>query len=145
MSVMSSDKPPEEPEHHPCDEPAEKVGPGKPPRPTRFKPGQSGNPNGRPKGSKNFATILQQQLRKMVTITVDGKPKRLTVQEVIARRITNDSMKGTTKAIELLIKLTSAKADAGAGNDAARETVLPDEDALRRIHKRLAKLVGEER
>jgi len=141
---MSSDKPSQAALDGPCDEPAEKVGPGKPPRYTRFKPGQSGNPNGRPKGSKNFAMILQQQLRKMVTITVDGKPKRVTVQEVIARRLANDSMKGTTKAMELLIRLTSAKSDEGSGKDATRETALPDEDALRRIQKRLTKLVGEE-
>jgi hypothetical protein len=139
-----SDKPPQEPVDGSCDEPAEKVGPGKPPRHTRFQPGQSGNPNGRPKGSKNFATILQQQLRKKVTITVDGKSKRMAVQEVIARRLANDSMKGTTKAMELLIRLTSAKSNAGPGNDAARETLLPDNDALRRIQKRIAKLVGEE-
>ena len=140
-----SDKPPEKPVDGPCDdERAEDVGPGRPPRHTRFKPGQSGNPNGRPKGSKNFATILQQQLRKKVTITVDGKPKRVTVQEVIARRLANDSMKGTTKAMELLIRLTSAKSDEGAGKDAASETVLPDKDSLRRIQKRIAKLVGEE-
>jgi hypothetical protein len=141
---MSPDKPPQEPVVGPSDGPAEKVGPGKPPRHTRFKPGQSGNPNGRPKGSKNFATILQQQLRKMVTITVDGKPKRVTVQEVIARRLANDSMKGTTKAMELLIRLTSAKSDEGAGKDAARETALPDKDALRRIKERIVKFVGEE-
>jgi hypothetical protein len=138
-----SDKPPQEPVNGSCDEPAEKVGPGKPPRHTRFQPGQSGNPNGRPKGSKNFAAILQQQLRKKVTITVDGKPKRVTVQEVIARRLANDSMKGTTKAMELLIRLTSAKSDAGAGNDVAREIALPDKDALRRIQKRITKLIGE--
>lgn len=141
---MSSEKPPEKPVDRPCDEPAENVGPGRPPRHTRFKPGQSENPNGRPKGSKNFATILQQQLRKKVTITVDGKPKRMAVQEVIARRLANDSMKGTTKAMELLIRLTSTKSDEGGANDAARETVLPDKDSLRRIKKRIAKLVGEE-
>ncbi len=138
-----SDKHPQEPMDGQCEEPAEKVGPGRPPRHTRFKPGQSGNPNGRPKGSKNFATILHQQLRKKVTITVDGKPKRVTVQEVIARRLANDSMKGTTKAMELLIRLTSAKSNDGAGKDAARETALPDRDALRRIQKRIAKVVGE--
>jgi hypothetical protein len=141
---MSRKKPTQEPVENRAHEPAEKVGPGKPPRHTRFKPGQSGNPNGRPKDSKNFATILQQQLRKKVTITVDGKPKRMTVQEVIARRLANDSMKGTTKAMELLIRLTSAKSDEGAGKDAARETALPDKDALRRIQKRIAKFVGEE-
>jgi hypothetical protein len=86
-----SDKLPQEPADGACDEPTDKVGPGRPPRHTRFKPGQSGNPNGRPTGSKNFATILQQQLRKKVTVTVDGKPKRMAVQEVIARRLTTDS------------------------------------------------------
>jgi uncharacterized protein DUF5681 len=140
-----SDKPPQEPADGASEEPAEKVGPGKPPRHTRFKPGQSGNPKGRPKGSKNFATILQQQLTKKITITVDGKPRRMTVQEVIARRLATDSMKGTTKAMELLIRLTSAKSDESAGKDVASETVLPDKDALRRIHKRIATLVDEER
>jgi len=139
-----TDKLPQKPADGACQDPTEKVGPGNPPRHTRFKPGQSGNPKGRPKGSKNFATILQQQLGKMVTITVDGKPKRVTVQEVIARRLANDSMKGTTKAMELLIRLTSAKSDGGAGKDAAKDTALPDKDALRRIQKRVAKLVGEE-
>ena len=141
--MMSSKKPPQEPVESLAHEPAEKVGPGKPPRHTRFKPGQSGNPTGRPKDSKNFATILQQQLRKKVTITIDGKPKRVTVQEVIARRLANDSMKGATKAMELLIRLTSTKSDDSVGKDIVGETVLPDEDALRRIHKRIAKLVGE--
>jgi hypothetical protein len=139
-----SDNPPKKHADGACDEPTEKVGPGKPPRHTRFKPGQSGNPKGRPKGSKNFATILQQQLRKKVTITVDGKPRRVAVQEVIARRLAADSMKGTTKAMELLIRLTSTKSDEGASKDAAPETVLPDKDALRRIHKRISKLVAEE-
>ena len=139
-----SDKRPQQPADSASEEPAEKVGPGKPPRHTRFKSGQSGNPKGRPKGSKNFATILQQQLTKKITITVDGKPRRMTVQEVIARRLATDSMKGTTKAMELLIRLTSAKSDESAGKDVAGETVLPDKDALRRIHKRIAKLVGEE-
>jgi hypothetical protein len=139
-----SDNPPKKLADGACDDPAEMVGPGKPPRHTRFKPGQSGNPKGRPKGSKNFATILQQQLTKKITITVDGKPRRMTVQEVIARRLATDSMKGTTKAMELLIKLTSVKSDE-AEKDAARETELPDKDALRRIHKRIATLVDEER
>lgn len=139
-----SDKSPQKVANGSCDEATEKVGPGKPPRHTRFKPGQSGNPKGRPKGSKNFATILQQQLTKKITITVDGKPRRMTVQEVIARRLATDSMKGTTKAMELLIKLTSVKSDE-AGKDAARDTEMPDKDALRRIHKRIATLVDDER
>jgi Family of unknown function (DUF5681) len=141
---MSSEKPPQKSVNNLAHEPAESVGPGRPPRHTRFKPGQSGNPNGRPKGSKNFVTTLQQQLRKNVTITIDGKPKRVTVQEVIARPLATDSMKGATRPMELLIRLTSTKSDDGAGKDVAGETVLPDKEALRRIHKRIGKLVGGE-
>ena len=33
--------------------PGYEVGYGKPPKDTRFKPGQSGNPSGRPKGATN--------------------------------------------------------------------------------------------
>ena len=35
------------------------VGRGKPPVHTRWKPGQSGNPGGRPKHSRNFGTIVE--------------------------------------------------------------------------------------
>jgi hypothetical protein len=34
------------------------VGYGKPPVQTRFRKGQSGNPKGRGKGSRNFATVF---------------------------------------------------------------------------------------
>ena len=43
-----------------------KVGYGKPPAETRFKPGHSGNPRGRPKGSKNYKTILMERMRERV-------------------------------------------------------------------------------
>ncbi len=125
-------------------DPSDKVGPGRPPRRSRFQKGQSGNPKGRPKGSKNFGAVLGREMRKRVTITENGKTHRVTAQEVIARRLTHDSMKGTIRAIELLTRLLgSAEAElAKAGT--TTDLPLPDKEALRRIKRRLDKLVRDE-
>ena len=48
------------------------VGYGKPPRHTRFKKGQSGNPRGRPSGSKNLKTLLNEALNERVVVTEEG-------------------------------------------------------------------------
>ena len=47
------------------------VGKGKPPKSTRFKPGQSGNPKGRPKGRKNLKTELDEVLNATVMLAKD--------------------------------------------------------------------------
>ena len=45
-----------------------KVGYGKPPKHSRFKKGQSGNPRGKPRGTKNSATLLRQALLASVIV-----------------------------------------------------------------------------
>jgi hypothetical protein len=68
------------------------VGYGKPPRHTRFAKGQSGNPRGRPRGAKNFNTLLEEALDEPVTVTENGgralrsaNAKRLSRSSSIAR------------------------------------------------------------
>src|SRR6266849_4532462 len=92
------------------------VGFGKPPRSTQFKPGQSGNPAGRPRGAKNFATALEDELRAPVTVTENGKRKRISKREVIAKHLVNKAASGDLKAIPLLlneIRYREGHADAG--------------------------------
>ena len=48
------------------------VGYGRPPLHTRFKPGQSGNPKGRPKGAKNEDTILREIMNRPIDIREGG-------------------------------------------------------------------------
>ena len=43
-------------------DPTRPLGYGNPPRDTQFRPGQSGNLKGRPRGSENFDTLLQRML-----------------------------------------------------------------------------------
>jgi hypothetical protein len=54
---------------------AEKVGRGNPPKHTQFRKGTTGNPNGRPKGSKNLSTYIMEAARDHVTATVGGRKR----------------------------------------------------------------------
>jgi hypothetical protein len=51
------------------------------PNGTRFKKGQSGNPQGRPKGTLNLATVLWRALREKVVIYENGRRKSVTKLE----------------------------------------------------------------
>jgi hypothetical protein len=77
------------------------VGFGKPPRSSQFKLGQSGNPDGRPRGAKNFANAIEQELDTRVTVTENGRRRRISKREVIAKHLVNKAASGDLKAIPL--------------------------------------------
>jgi hypothetical protein len=81
------------------------VGWGKPPRHTRFKKGQSGNPKGRPPGSKNMNTLLAKALDEQVTARHKGKLKKFAMREAIPRQLVNKAASGDLRAIQLLFVL----------------------------------------
>ncbi len=103
------------------------VGYGKPPRANQFKPGESGNPKGRPKGARSEATILQDLLQHKIGLSEHGKTRRITLHEAILRRIAEDCLKGNTKSAAFLLNryhaMTSNEPDeAGLSED--EKTVL---------------------
>lgn len=81
------------------------VGYGRPPKHSRFKPGQSGNPRGRPKGAKNVATVLRETMGKKITITENGRRKTISWLDAIVLRLSRSAVEGDARAIDRVIKL----------------------------------------
>ena len=78
------------------------VGYKKPPAHTRFKKGQSGNPKGRPTGTKNFKTDLMEELSEQVLITESGKDPQITKKRAIVKRTMQKAIAGDIRAIGML-------------------------------------------
>ena len=112
------------------------VGYRKPPVHTRFQPGHSGNPHGRPKGSLNMATALEKELNSRVTITVAGQSRTITMREAIAKQLVTKSASGDARLIQLLLSLTNA-IDAAADGSPAPLSREADEQVKRDLMKRM--------
>jgi len=79
---------------------------GSPPRHTQFQPGSSGNPKGRPKGAKNFATAIDAELSATVVVTENGRRRKLSKRQIIAKRLVNRAVEGDLKPVPLLLNET---------------------------------------
>ena len=96
---------------------AYEVGYGKPPEQSRFKPGQSGNPRGRPRGSKNRKPKLNEERLKEIilqeayrTIKVNDGPRQVTVPmaQAVVRSLAHNAVKGNTRAQRLFSEMLAS-------------------------------------
>lgn len=83
----------------------ERVGYRNPPEQTRFRPGQSGNPKGRPKGTLNMSTVLERTLREKVIINENGRRKVISKLQAAYTQLINKAASGDLKAVQLLTVL----------------------------------------
>ena len=93
------------------------VGYGRPPIATQFQKGQSGNPSGRPKGSKGISDVIAAALCERVTVTMNGKRHKITKWEAACAQMANQAASGNVKAAKLMIELlhqSEARDDARA-------------------------------
>lgn len=81
------------------------VGYAKPPKHTRFKPGSSGNPRGRPRSAKGLNTIVRETLTQKVAVRTSSGEKRISRIEAVLQKTVEQAMKGNPRALAELIKL----------------------------------------
>lgn len=82
------------------------VGYKKPPVHSRFRPGKSGNPKGRPKGGLNLATALNRALRERVVVTENGRRRSITKLEAAVKGLVNRAVKGDPRAMHQMLALS---------------------------------------
>ena len=92
------------------------VGYGRPPKATQFKPGLSGNPNGRPKGAKTrrfgsggyiLRDALFAEMERIIVIQEGDQQVKMTQLQVILRRLGQQAMLGGLKEAELFLRHTA--------------------------------------
>ena len=105
------------------------VGYGKPPKHTRFSPGQSGNPKGSQKGKRGLKFDLAAELDAKQTITVNGESvtgrrQRLAVMALAARAAAGD-LKAAQTLMPLIVQVLGIE-DRGTG----RQKLSPQDQAI---------------
>ena len=121
------------------------VGYGKPPQHTRFKKGESGNPTGRPKGSKNLTTLLEKELKQRVVVTENGRRRSITKQEAMVKHLVNKAVSGDRSLMQLLldeIRLLEARAASSPSGTNLDEA---DREVMRQIQERMRGLMKGEK
>jgi|SRR5271167_4143687 len=128
----------------PIKSPERKVGRGKPPRHAQYKKGQTGNKLGRPKGSKNLATIIMEAAHHPVIATIGGKKRTITTLVATAMQLGSKAAAGDAKSaakfLDWVDKIESRAAEARPTQYPLSE---PDLEVLRAVYERM-KLCGPE-
>jgi hypothetical protein len=106
------------------------VGYGKPPAASQFRPGQSGNPRGRAKGTRNFRTDLEEELGEKVEVSENGKPIRLSKQRLMVKSLVTRAIKGDARATGILVGLLAKMLGSESGADETPELGLDDKAIL---------------
>jgi hypothetical protein len=106
------------------------IGYGKPPKDTQFKKGQSGNPRGRPRGAKNLATLVGEALDQKITVTEQGRRRKISKREAIITQLVNRSASADLKATTILLGMmqeierrTGASTESAALSEADRQVL----------------------
>ena len=80
------------------------VGHGRPPKETRWKKGQSGNPKGRPKSKKTGPLDIRNILNEPVEVIENGKVRYIPKYETMMKTTAQKAVKGDVRAMIRFIR-----------------------------------------
>jgi hypothetical protein len=112
------------------------VGYGKPPEHSRFQKGVSGNSRGRPRGAKNLMILVVEALDQQVTVTENGRRRKISKREAIVAQLVNRSIKADHKAMQMLFGLVQEIERRAGGSTETAMLNEADRQVLRFIRSR---------
>jgi hypothetical protein len=117
------------PTEPPTSDQNDKVGYCNPPKHTRFPPGKSGNPNGRPSGRANSKTTVARVINEKVPVREGDKTRKMSKLEAVVQSQVMKAMKGDAKSANVVIGLM-ARVGLLADQDDGQLAVQPEDDAI---------------
>jgi hypothetical protein len=103
------------------------VGYGRPPAEHQFRPGQSGNPNGRPKGARSFKSDLRDELGEVISISEGNETIEVTKQRAIIKTLLRMAVAGDPRAIATIV---GSCARAFGDDDGEADVEAPEDRAI---------------
>lgn len=102
---------------------SETVGYGRPPRATRFKPGRSGNPRGRPR-NRHREIPYDAVLGQMVMVREGGRERRVTAAEAFILKLTQKGLAGDSAAARSSLAAIEAAREKRADNETGNRLII---------------------
>jgi hypothetical protein len=117
-----------------------------PPKHTQFQPGKSGNPDGRPKGSKNLSTLMMEAARDQVSATIGGKTRKISKIQATTMQLATKAAGGDHAAMgRFLDWIDEIETRAAAVKPNQFPLSAPDLGVLRAIYDRMKQCEPEKR
>jgi hypothetical protein len=116
------------------------VGYGKPPKEMRFTRGKSGNPKGRPKGSKNLATSFIEVGREEITVTEGGRTRTMTKSDAVVHQLTNKAASGDPRAVREYFQIYKMFQATESVEEISPDLSDRDKDVMKNFLKRMDRM-----
>jgi hypothetical protein len=114
-----------------------RVGYKNPPKHSRFQAGKSGNPKGRPKGSKNLETIVREEGAKKVTVNGPKGQRVVTITQAIVMQMAAKAARGDRSSQRDFLAMYARHEEAWSAKDEATLIQRNDHAVLETFAKRI--------
>jgi hypothetical protein len=114
---------------------SDSVGYKQPPKDRQFRPGQTGNPTGRPKGTRNFKSDLRAELSEITSFREGGRDISISKQRALIKRVVASAIDGDARSIATLMSFCAR----AFGEDNDDQQQAPEDREIAQAFKRRGK------